>query len=134
MTSLSVKAVTNRHGHVVTLEETGKGHIKVWGNGVTLSRDEAIQLRDWLNAQYPTPPAAAHGDEAVPANLKARCQEISQWRKTGVLQGDALREYAESRWPGDHSALQMAEHETASEAFQIVAAMRAQGDGGNDDA
>ncbi len=76
------------------------------------------------------PPAAAHGDEAVPADLKARCQEISQWRKTGVLQGAALREYAESRWPGDHSALQMAEHETASEAFQIVAAMRAQGDGG----
>lgn len=77
------------------------------------------------------PPAAAHGDEAVPADLKARCQEIVQWRKSGVLKGDSLRRYAKSRWPEDHSALQMAEHETATEAFQIVAAMRAQaGEGG----
>lgn len=117
MNSLSVKAVTNRHGHVVTLEETGKGHIKVWGNGVTLSQDEALQLRDWLNDKYPAPPAAAHGDEAVP-DLVPGLQWAIDYCNAMLCQGN------------DRMLAEVIRTRLENVLSNQPAAMRAQGDGG----
>ena len=56
-----------------------------------------------------------------PADLIERCREILAWQRTGVLPGDALRAYANARWPDEHDPLQIAEKETAREAFRILA-------------
>lgn len=53
-------------------------------------------------------------------DLKARCAEILGWQRTGVLRGDALRSYADQRYPGEVHKLMMAERDTAREAFQFV--------------
>ncbi|MCH1907962.1 hypothetical protein MKP15_04140 [Stenotrophomonas sp. Y6] len=58
---------------------------------------------------------------AAPADLIERCKEILAWQRTGVLPGDALRAYANARWPDEHDPLQIAEKETAREAFRILA-------------
>ncbi len=58
---------------------------------------------------------------AAPADLIERCREILAWQRTGVLPGDALRAYANARWPDEHDPLQIAEKETAREAFRILA-------------
>ncbi len=58
---------------------------------------------------------------AAPADLIERCREILAWQRTGVLPGNALREYAKARWPDEHDPLQIAEKETAREAFRILA-------------
>lgn len=58
---------------------------------------------------------------AAPADLIERCKEILAWQRTGVLPGDALRTYANARWPDEHDPLQIAEKETAREAFRILA-------------
>lgn len=58
---------------------------------------------------------------AAPADLIERCKEILAWQRTGVLTGDALRAYANARWPDEHDPLQIAEKETAREAFRILA-------------
>ena len=63
----------------------------------------------------------------VPEDLRTRCAEILAWHKTGVLDGDALRGYAAARWyANEHNALQMAEMDTAREAFKLLAAQGGQ--------
>lgn len=57
-------------------------------------------------------------------DLAARCAEIEHWHRTGLLKGDTLRAYAERKYPGDDHALQLAEADTAREAFRFVAASR----------
>lgn len=57
-------------------------------------------------------------------DLAARCAEIEHWHRTGLLKGDTLRAYAERKYPGDDHALQLAEADTAREAFRYVAASR----------
>lgn len=47
--------------------------------------------------------------------------EIHEGRSTGVLSGEALREYAKRKWPGRRDTLQMAEHETVTEALALLA-------------
>jgi len=76
----------------------------------------------------PLPPPARIGDKlypapvtSAPADLIERCREILAWQRTGVLRGDALRPYANARWPDEHDPLQIAEKETAREAFRILA-------------
>ncbi|MEC4339916.1 hypothetical protein VPH13_14410 [Stenotrophomonas pavanii] len=54
------------------------------------------------------------------ADLVRRCAEIIDWQKTGVLKGDALRDFAQKRWPSAHDSLQIAEKETAREAFAYL--------------
>ena len=57
-------------------------------------------------------------DKPTPtADLLKRCAEIHEWRSTGVLSGEALRGYAKRKWPDRHDTLQMAEHETVTEAL-----------------
>lgn len=57
-------------------------------------------------------------------DLAARCAEIEHWQMTGLLKGDALRTYAERKYPGDDHALQLAEADTAREAYRFVASAR----------
>lgn len=57
-------------------------------------------------------------------DLAARCAELEHWHRTGLLKGDTLRAYAERKYPGDDHALQLAEADTAREAFRYVAASR----------
>lgn len=60
---------------------------------------------------------------AVPEDLHARCAEIIAWQKTGVLKGDALRGYARAQWYADeHNSLQMAEADTARQAYALLVA------------
>ncbi len=57
----------------------------------------------------------------VPGNLLERCREILEWQETGILKGDALRSYCQSKiWGGDPSALRMGEGETAQEAYRFI--------------
>lgn len=72
--------------------------------------------------------AAAQWDAlcCVSNNLRTRCTEILEWRKTGVIPGDALRTLASDKYGDEYDALQRAERDTETEALQAVAA--AQGD------
>ena len=61
-------------------------------------------------------------DKQTPTtDLLKRCAEIHEWRSTGVLSGEALRDYAKRKWPGRLDTLQMAEHETVTEALALLA-------------
>ena len=61
-------------------------------------------------------------DKPTPTtDLLKRCAEIHEWRNTGVLSGAALRDYAKRKWPDRHDTLQMAEHETVTEALALLA-------------
>ena len=61
-------------------------------------------------------------DKPTPTtDLLKRCTEIHEWRSTGVLSGEALRDYAKRKWPDRHDTLQMAEHETVTEALALLA-------------
>ena len=61
-------------------------------------------------------------DKPTPTtDLLKRCAEIHEWRSTGVLSGEALRDYAKRKWPDLHDTLQMAEHETVTEALALLA-------------
>jgi len=61
-------------------------------------------------------------DKPTPTtDLLKRCAELHEWRSTGVLSGEALRDYAKRKWPGLHDTLQMAEHETVTEALALLA-------------
>ena len=61
-------------------------------------------------------------DKPIPTtDLLKRCAEIHEWRSTGVLSGEALRDYAKRKWPDLHDTLQMAEHETVTEALALLA-------------
>ena len=61
-------------------------------------------------------------DKQTPTtDLLKRCAEIHEWRSTGVLSGEALRDYAKRKWPDHHDTLQMAEHETVTEALALLA-------------
>ena len=61
-------------------------------------------------------------DKPTPtADLLKRCAEIHEWRSTGILSGEALRDYAKRKWPDHHDTLQMAEHETVTEALALLA-------------
>lgn len=62
----------------------------------------------------------------APAELKERCAEILHWKKTGLLEGNALRTYAEKKYPGVSMALPIAESDTASEAFEWIANLSGQ--------
>lgn len=92
-------------------------------------RDEYIKRNgekyaSWVFGLYTAPPA--HG-VVVPDNLYERCAEILNWRKTGILTGNFLRSYAAGkRYAGYHSELQIAEHDTAREAYELLAAIAEQ--------
>ena len=61
-------------------------------------------------------------DKPTPTtDLLKRCAEIHEWRSTGVLSGEALRDYAKRRWPDRLDTLQMLEHETVTEALELLA-------------
>lgn len=64
---MSKRGITlnNCLGEGVSVADRGKGFIQINGRGVLLPEGEAIRLRDWLNAKYPAPPAAAHGSKSV---------------------------------------------------------------------
>lgn len=54
-------------------------------------------------------------------DLRQRCAEVVEWQRTGVLPGDALRNYAAAHWAGLHDSLQMAERDTSAQAMQWIA-------------
>jgi hypothetical protein len=82
---------------------------------IPVARAAADYLRAAL-AQQPAP-------VTVPDDLRARCAEIIGWQKSGVLTGDALRGYARAQWYADeHNSLQMAEADTARQAYALIAA------------
>mgnify|MGYP000916693200 CR=1 FL=1 len=61
-------------------------------------------------------------DKPTPTtDLLKRGVEIHEGRSTGVLSGEALRDYAKRKWPGRRDTLQMAEHETGTEALAMLA-------------
>lgn len=53
-------------------------------------------------------------------NLIARCKEILNWQRTGILTGDTLREMAEGLAGHTRGDLRIAEAETAREAMRFV--------------
>lgn len=55
------------------------------------------------------------------AELQERCAEIVEWQRTGVLPGNALRNYAAKHWAGHTDALQMAERDTSALAMEQIA-------------
>ena len=70
-------------------------------------------------------------DKPTPTtDLLKRCAEIHEWRSTGVLPGEALRDYAKRKWPDRHDTLQMAEHETVTEALALLATQPTQAQAG----
>lgn len=91
-----------------------------WRNG---SPDHVVKnhRKNTEAAGIPTRDVYAAPVAAAPADLIERCREILAWQRTGVLPGNALREYANARWPDEHDPLQIAEKETAREAFRILA-------------
>ena len=54
-------------------------------------------------------------------DLQQRCAEIVEWQRTGVLPGNALRDYAAAHLAGRHDSLQMAERDTSAQAMQWIA-------------
>lgn len=60
-------------------------------------------------------------EQQAPIDLKKRCSEIVNWRKTGILTGNALRNYAENNFSQFHDALQMAEGSTVLDSLRFVA-------------
>lgn len=62
----------------------------------------------------------------VPDDLRARCAELANWHKTGLLSGEALKQFAESKYPGRHDALSLAEGDTARGAYALLSAAPAQ--------
>lgn len=55
------------------------------------------------------------------SDLQERCAEIVEWQRTGVLPGNALRNYAAKHWAGHTDALQMAERDTSALAMEQIA-------------
>ena len=55
------------------------------------------------------------------AELQTMCAEILAWQETGVLPGNALRDYAQRAWAGHHDALQMAESSVSTAALRALA-------------
>lgn len=70
--------------------------------------------------------AVHRGSPVATSDLRERCAEILHWRKTGVLNGDALRSYAETKhYAQKDDVLQMAESDTVREAFAVIVASAA---------
>ncbi len=102
-----------------------------WMSGVQCNSCEAS-----LSPIYCEPNPSAVQDEArtcwnrrqselvlaatVPVDLLNRCREILNWQSTGILKGEALRGFGRSRWSGDPNELQIAESETAREAYRFI--------------
>jgi hypothetical protein len=65
-----------------------------------------------------SPPEA----EGPPADLVARCREVLNWKRSGVLHGDALRRLAASEWrhKDERNELRLAETQTADEAMEMI--------------
>lgn len=93
-------------------------------SGLSTHYSRSLVLECISAALQAAPPAPAA--VAVPDDLKARCTEILEWQKTGILRGDALREFAAAKYPEHHEALQIAERATAKEAYAALAAAPAQ--------
>lgn len=62
---------------------------------------------------------------APATTLTARCAEIVEWRRTGILKGTVLREFASARYGEEHDAIQRAENDTLQEAIELVTSMKA---------
>lgn len=77
---------------------------------------EIARIRAALSQQAdPVEPTLAQND------LRSRCAEILEWQNTGVLPGDALRAFAASQpYAADRNHLQMAEADTARQAYRFV--------------
>ncbi len=97
-------------------------YIKTGGPWYSISKEiyETTKNGEWAG-RYEVRELYAAPVTAAPADLIERCREILAWQRTGVLPGDALRAYANARWPDEHDPLQIAEKETAREAFRILA-------------
>ena len=55
--------------------------------------------------------------------LSARCQEILEWDRTGILKGDALRAYADEHCfvpEREEERLNQAENDTKKQAMEMV--------------
>lgn len=96
----------------------------------------------WANCKPGTYPGGYPGTKAASAiakaeeaqkqpilaasdDLRSRCAEILKWQKTGILDGGCLREYAKAKYPGEAHALQLAEAQTAREAYHLIATAQA---------
>lgn len=82
-------------------------------------------------AKWGAQPVAPAGYALVPVeptyvNIQQRCAEVMEWRRTGILRGNALREYSKEHWAGYTHDLQLAEQETAAQAMTVIAKLVAQ--------
>ena len=100
------------------LSDFGGGNVDWWQEYI---RAELERAYDFYQSQCEAPAAVA-----VPDDLKARCAEILDWQWTGILTGNALRDFAAAHYSEHHDALQMAERTTAREAYAALAAAPAQ--------
>ncbi len=66
--------------------------------------------------------AAQAAPAAMYSDLRARCLELLNWHRTGVLSGKALRAMARRKYGDDPNAIQRAERDTETEALNLVAA------------
>jgi hypothetical protein len=75
-------------------------------------------LVDRILAIRASPPEA----EQPSADLVQRCREVLNWKRTGVLHGDALRRLAASEWrhKDERNELRLAETQTADEAMEMI--------------
>lgn len=58
----------------------------------------------------------------IPPALAARCAEVLNWHRTGVLKGEALRTMSETQPDDLRGDLRIAEAKTALEAMAFVVA------------
>jgi len=87
----------------------------------------------FIASPFPAPPLREGEDsaEVIPADLVERCAEILEWKRTGKLPGDALRELGQSiadRLGGSlfiDNGLGQAEIATVDEALHLVVALAA---------
>ncbi len=89
---------------------------------------------DILEPLFASPPLSREGEDSadvIPAGLVERCAEILEWKKTGRLPGDALRELGQSianRLGSDlfiDNGLNQAELATIDEALNLIVSLAA---------
>lgn len=81
--------------------------------------DERLSSVIAIPITEPVQPAKPAEQEPV-ADLKERCAEILAWQKTGILHGEALRQYANRLYGDDQHALQLAAAQTARDAYEWI--------------
>lgn len=106
------------------IEKLAAEHLKAFSQfpmGGQVWFEGEVEFARAVLAKWGSPQPVVREPLTPATDLLKRCAEIYEWRSTGVLSGEALRDYAKRKWPDLHDTLQMAEHETVTEALALLA-------------